>query len=95
MIDDDIVELQWGTNGQRLHLPRKNDFAWGPIIENCVVCEITEVMPNSEALFEDPFEGDRSLYPGSYVQWSKAHIHSKGCKISIKLSRFVLVSMEE
>ena len=48
-----------------------------PIIENCVVCEITEVMPNGVALFEDPIEGDHNLYPGSYVQWPKAYIHSK------------------
>jgi hypothetical protein len=52
-----------------------------PIIENCVVCDITEVMPNGVALFEDPIEGDHNLYPGSYVQWPKAYIHSKVCRI--------------
>ena len=87
-IDEEVTLVN--CNGQPMAngytCPERTTLHGRPIIDKCVVCEITGVMPNGVALFEDPIERDHSLYAGSYVQWPIAYIHSKVSKINIKFS---------
>ena len=64
-IDEEVTLVN--CNGQPMAngytCPERTTLHGRPIIDKCVVYEITGVMPNGVALFKDPIERDHSLYP--------------------------------